>query len=153
MIEHSLGVTVKILDRLLHKSYKRAFLHAGIRLNLDQFAILKELLNSDDEYRTQYGIAANIGVDRTALTRTIRLLVKRGLVAKGREELPGCLDKRLVRTGLTPAGRELTEKAVQIVAEVDKRIWNKEPQAVAWFSKVIARLDAVEAEERAKQER
>ena len=92
---------VEELNRDLHR--------AGIPLNHSQFVILKALLKSESEVMSQREIAARVGKDPAAISRTLASLERSGFVE--RHPVSGCKN-----------GVALTPKAIALHSEIEKVI-------------------------------
>ena len=68
---------------------------------------------------TQQEVAEHAGADRMMTSKIVRGLGERGLLIRDADPQ----DARLLRIQLTPAGRELTEKAIAIAAELDAQVF------------------------------
>lgn len=92
--------------RRVAQRYDRALKPVG--LTSGQFSIIGAL---QLENATPLGVlAAVLGMDRTTLTRNLRPLAARGLVA----DAPGADDQRVRGLCLTPAGRDLHAAALPL---------------------------------------
>ncbi len=92
--------------RLLAQAYDRALEPSG--LNNTQFATLASISGSADGL-TITELAAGMGVDRTTLTRNLKLMVREGLV-----RLDAGQDARVKLVAVTTAGREALETAIPL---------------------------------------
>jgi DNA-binding MarR family transcriptional regulator len=99
--------------RRVTKLYDEALAPAGLGLN--QYSILAKLERLGP--RPLGELAAFLVMDRSTLGHLLRPLEKRGLV---RLEVPE-QDRRSRAIALTPAGRELVEKARPLWAEAERR--------------------------------
>ena len=86
-----------------------------------QFTLLGSLswLTRDDHVPTQQEVARHAGADRMMTSRVLRALEERGLLARDADQD----DRRAVRLRLTPEGRDVLQRAVQVVAEVDAELF------------------------------
>lgn len=82
---------------------------AGIPLNHSQFVVLKALLKSESEVMSQREIAARVGKDPAAISRTLASLERNGFVE--RHPVSGCKN-----------GVALTPKAIAIHSGIEKVI-------------------------------
>lgn len=84
-------------------------------LSVSEFDVL---INLDPAQPIRHGdLAERVILSRTALTRLVDRLVKRGWV----ERQPDPADQRAIRIGLTPAGRELRRNAARTNAHIVRR--------------------------------
>ncbi len=93
--------------------YERAFNKSGLKAT--QFSVLVTARNNDGILMTK--MARWLGMDRTSLTRTLNIMVEKGLVTVKTGD-----DKRERRISITPKGVEVLEDAVVIWQNVQSEI-------------------------------
>jgi DNA-binding MarR family transcriptional regulator len=71
---------------------------------------------------TQQQVADGAGTDRQMTSRLVRILQDRGLIARHTHES----NPRAFRLTLTPQGRALTGRAIQIARDLDTRLFGPE---------------------------
>ncbi len=90
--------------RMMSKFYEDRLRPAG--LTVAQFELLSELAGRPD--RPQTGLAADLGLDQTTLSRNLKAMIGYGWLAAE----TSAKDKRQARYSLTPAGRETLQQAL-----------------------------------------
>lgn len=103
-VSHCTCFRLRKLSRLLSQRYDAALAPAGI--NVNQLSILRR---ADHAPRTIGSLAAELGMDRTTLTRDLRHLVD----ARWIRLVPGD-DARQKRIVVTAAGRRAVERAIPL---------------------------------------
>ncbi|MFW5789415.1 MAG: MarR family winged helix-turn-helix transcriptional regulator [Spirochaetota bacterium] len=96
---YNLGRAYKKVTREFEKEFRES------RLTLAQFALLVNI--GRGEPATGSEVAARLGSDVSTISRTIELLIDRGLVRQERG-----VDRRVRVYSLTDAGREALEEAI-----------------------------------------
>ena len=104
---------IRIASRKITKAYDDALRDSGLRIS--QFALLATL--KFDGNSTLTDMADLLGLDRTTLTRNIRPLIRRGLIA-----VRSGNDKRRRILVLTEDGREVLEMALPQWREIQNQI-------------------------------
>lgn len=99
--------------RLVTQRYERALNTCGLKAT--QFSVLVTARNNDGILLTK--MARWLGMDRTSLTRTLNIMVEKGLVTVKAGD-----DKRERRISITPTGVEVLENAVVIWQNVQTEI-------------------------------
>jgi DNA-binding MarR family transcriptional regulator len=92
-------------------------------LRITQFAVLGNLAGDGSGAAAPLSITAlarRLGLDRSTLGRNVRPLLKAGLVA-----MEGGADRRAHTLALTPAGREVLEKAIPLWREAQRHVSEK----------------------------
>lgn len=115
---YNLGKAYKHVTRAFEKEFRES------NLTLAQFALLVNIGRKEPASGTE--IAARLGSDVSTVSRTIDLLVRRGLVLQTRGE-----DRRVRVYCLTDAGRAALEEAIPkwrrakrvTLAGLDRRAW------------------------------
>ena len=102
---HCVCFNLRRAARLVTQRYERALRRCGLKAT--QFSVLMTARNNDGILLTK--MARWLGMDRTSLTRTLNILVKKGLLTVKEGD-----DKRERRISITPEGLELLEDAVVI---------------------------------------
>ena len=87
-----------------------------LNLTNGQFSLLMSLNRPEPPRLTD--LTGQLGMDRTTLTASVKVLERRGLMAQQPDEK----DKRAKRLTLTDAGRELLKEAVPIWRETHARV-------------------------------
>ena len=108
---------------------------AGVGLSLNQYSILRR---TEREPRALGGLAEELGMDRTTLTRNLSPLVDAGLLETVRGE-----DARQRLVALTTEGRALVA-AGQTDAQALASLGNRAPDLAQHAATVAARLIAAE---------
>jgi len=91
-------------SRAVTQHYERVFRGSGLRAT--QFSLLAVLTQTGPLPLS--GLAAQAGLERTTLTRNLRLLESMGLI----RICPGEEDQRVRRIEMTPAGRSAAKKGL-----------------------------------------
>ncbi|MFC4913899.1 MarR family winged helix-turn-helix transcriptional regulator [Actinomadura gamaensis] len=110
----------------------RQALDAGLRplgLTHTQFNLLASVnwLTGQDGPPTQQAAAELSGADRMMTSKVLTTLEARGLLTR----VPDPDDSRAKRLVVTPAGRDLVSRAVQVAAEVDAAFFGAGPDREA----------------------
>jgi len=108
-----LGMLWFRLNRRLSANLKQA----GLSITADQLRLLAQL--SENGSCNQLFLAKQLGRDRSALTRMIQQLEKRGWVSRR----PDKDDRRAFTVVLTDAGQELQETAAVISQQTLDELW------------------------------
>ncbi len=111
-----IGMHVRRASRIITQVYDEALRPSGLQVN--QFSLLGyvKLLGSTPIT----ALAEKLFMDQTTLTRNVKLLEKRGLIAIN----PGS-DKRVRIVSLTPAGEMAMEKALPLWEQAQNHIVEK----------------------------
>lgn len=115
---YNLGRAYKRVTREFEKEFRES------NLTLAQFALLVNI--GRDEPASGTDVASRLGSDISTISRTIELLVKRGLVLQGRGE-----DRRVRVYRLSDAGRDALAEALPkwrrakqaTLSRIDRRVW------------------------------
>ena len=99
--------------RLLTAHYDRVMNPTGLKAT--QFSLLMTMLLQDSASVSQ--LANILGMDRTTLSRNLRLLEKKGLITVTTGE-----DRREQRIGLTDRGREVIDQAMPFWEEAQAEV-------------------------------
>ena len=83
---------------------------------------------------TQQEVAEHAGADRMMTSKVLRDLDERGLLTRQ----PDPDDGRVLRIHLTPAGRDLTKKAIASATELDKTFFGTNPTSLRTTLRRIA---------------
>jgi DNA-binding MarR family transcriptional regulator len=75
---------------------------------------------------TQQEVAEHAGADRMMTSKVLRDLDERGLLTRQADPDDG----RVLRVQLTPAGRDLTRKAIAVATELDKIFFGASPTSL-----------------------
>lgn len=105
-----------------------------------QFVLLAVLswLTRDRPGVTQIEIATEAKTDPMMTSQVLRVLAERGLV----ERLPHPRDPRANFVQVTPAGRDLADRALPIVEQVDRDFFGEfGPDLAASLSAILGRVD------------
>ncbi|MBU2467666.1 MAG: MarR family winged helix-turn-helix transcriptional regulator [Proteobacteria bacterium] len=100
-------------SRLVTQAFDQALSPTGLKVT--QFSLLVSFLLSPGSNMVQ--LAHWLGMDRTTLSRNLKVLEKRGLV----EMVPG-EDRREQQVRITPAGRKLFEQACPLWFRAQERV-------------------------------
>jgi DNA-binding MarR family transcriptional regulator len=122
--------------RLVSLFYDDALAPAGI--SVTQYALLARIGRVDGLSRT--ALAAQLGMDRTTLTRNLALLERGGLVANKRGE-----DRREKLLYLTASGRKQAaiasprwyEAQEQMLKHLGKKRWHELQELLSWSEQVL----------------
>lgn len=95
------------INRRMGQNFKKD----GLSITPEQYNVLKKLWH--EEGKTQIELAHHCNKDRGSITRIIDRLEKQNLIVR----IPDQVDKRLNRLYLTKSGKDLKEKAVEVVAK------------------------------------
>jgi DNA-binding MarR family transcriptional regulator len=90
---------------------------AQIDITADQWLLLMQL--SENEWCNQRFLSKQLGRDRSAITRMVQMLEKRGWLK--RSDDPD--DKRAFRVSLTPSGRKVYEQGNEISQQTLDMLW------------------------------
>jgi len=99
--------------RIITQRYEHALKGCGLKAT--QFSVLVTARNNDGILMTK--MARWLGMDRTSLTRTLNIMVEKGLVTVKTGD-----DKRERRISITPKGVKVLEGAVVIWQNVQSEI-------------------------------
>ncbi len=99
--------------RKVTKAFDEAIKPSGLKIT--QFSLLTAAFLQENQNVGR--LAELMGMDRTTLSRNLKLLEKRGLV-----KLEPGQDRREVRVSLTPEGLDAMEKAAPLWHEMQERI-------------------------------
>ena len=91
--------------RLVSQAYDRALKPLGLKIT--QFSLLVAAHTLDDLVLSK--LAKSVGMDRTTLSRNLRLLERKGLIRLEKGE-----DQREVRVALTDQGYDLLKQAIPL---------------------------------------
>jgi DNA-binding MarR family transcriptional regulator len=112
---------VQRASRAVGRRFDHAFRSLG--LNNWQFTLLMSLANIDQP--SVNTLARELAMDRTTMTRNLRVLERRGLLATN----PDIRDGRIKRVSLTAAGRKLLVSAIERWREVNAAVRQDFPPA------------------------
>ena len=99
--------------RLVTQRYERALKKCGVKAT--QFSVLVTARNNDSIPLTK--MARLLGMDRTSLTRTLNIMIEKGLVTVKTGD-----DKRGRQISITPTGIKVLEDAVVIWRNVQTEV-------------------------------
>lgn len=99
--------------RLVSQVYDQALKPTGLKVT--QFSLLVAFVLVPDSKMTQ--LAKWLGMDRTTLSRNLRVLEKRGLV----ELEQGHQDRRKLKVRLTPEGKKVFEQACPLWLQAQEK--------------------------------
>ncbi|GAA0919983.1 MarR family winged helix-turn-helix transcriptional regulator [Virgisporangium aurantiacum] len=103
-----------------------------------QFVLLAGLTwLAGDEPVTQKAVAAHTGTDPMMASQVLRALEAKSLIERGRHPT----DSRANALTPTPAGRDLANRAVRAVEDVDRRFFGPLGADQAAFTAALRRLD------------
>jgi DNA-binding MarR family transcriptional regulator len=108
-----LGLHVRRASRVVTQIYDAALQPAGLAMNQFSLLVATHLLNGTPMAR----LARELDCDQTTLSRNLRPLLRQGWVAIQ----PG-QDRRVRQVSLTPAGREVLEKALPLWQRVQAEL-------------------------------
>ena len=100
--------------RLVSQVYDQALKPTGLKVT--QFSLLVSFVLAPDSKMAQ--LAKWLGMDRTTLSRNLRVLKKRGLV----ELEQGRQDRREFKVRITPEGKRLFEKACPLWLQAQEQV-------------------------------
>lgn len=101
--------------RLVSQAYDRALKPLGLKIT--QFSLLVAAHTLDDLVLSK--LAKSVGMDRTTLSRNLRLLEKKGMVRIEKGE-----DQRELRVALTDQGHGILEQAIPLWEKTQERVKN-----------------------------
>ncbi|MBD8078679.1 MarR family winged helix-turn-helix transcriptional regulator [Cellulosimicrobium arenosum] len=88
--------------------------------------------------QSQADVGRAVALDRRDVTHTVRALEERGLVQRAQD----ATDARLVRVGLTPAGRQEWTRLEQVMQDVqDELLAPLDPAEARVLTELVGRLD------------
>lgn len=107
-----------------------------LELTHSQFMVLSVIgwLSRTGDSPNQQEIANKAGIDRMLTSRLIRRLEEAGHVVR----LADDSDARVMRVGLSPAGKEVVRQAVEIVRDIDETVFGEQPDAAQKQLEAIA---------------
>jgi DNA-binding MarR family transcriptional regulator len=117
---YNLGKAYKNVTRLFEEEFRES------ELTLPQFAVLVNTGLTDSATASQ--VAERLGSDLSTISRTMEIVVRRGLVSQERGH-----DRRVRVYRLTPQGRRVLDGALEqwkrakrrILADLDSQEWHK----------------------------
>lgn len=113
MDSHCVCFNLRRTARLVTQRYERALRSCGVKAT--QFSVLATARNNDGIPLTK--MARLLGMDRTSLTRTLNVMVKKGLVIVKTGD-----DKRGRQISITPMGVKVLEDAIVIWRNVQTEV-------------------------------
>lgn len=113
---------VQRASRAVGRRFDNAF--RGLGLTNWQFTLLISL--ESIEWPSVNELATELAMDRTTMTRNLRVLERRGLLAIGTDASDG----RVRRVSLTPQGRALLARAVERWREVNQAVRDDIPAVI-----------------------
>lgn len=116
-------------------------INAGLKqfgLTHAQFVLLASLtwLASEEQPLTQVDLASHAKMDVMMTSNVLRTLEEKGLVARN----PHPTDTRAKSLAVTGKGRELAEKAVQVVEKIDSDFFSTLGNGTTGFNKQLLKL-------------
>lgn len=116
-------------------------INAGLKqfgLTHAQFVLLASLtwLASEEQPLTQVDLASHAKMDVMMTSNVLRTLEEKGLVARN----PHPTDTRAKSLAVTGKGRELAEKAVQVVEKIDSEFFSTLGNDTTGFNKQLLKL-------------
>jgi DNA-binding MarR family transcriptional regulator len=114
-LEVHLGYWLRCLSNFVSHSFAERL--AGRDFSVAQWVVLRTLYDSSGV--TLNEAAAQVGVDKSSLSRMVERLVQKGLVNRTQGD-----DRRSVGLTLTPAGKKLVPQLAQLADENDAAFFN-----------------------------
>lgn len=116
-------------------------INAGLKqfgLTHAQFVLLASLtwLASEEQPLTQVDLASHAKMDVMMTSNVLRTLEEKGLVARN----PHPTDTRAKSLAVTSKGRELADKAVQVVEKIDSEFFSTLGNGTTGFNKQLLKL-------------
>ncbi|MFA5848586.1 MAG: MarR family transcriptional regulator [Bacteroidales bacterium] len=99
------------LSAALNRHLNRKFRAAGLDITTEQWGVLVSLWNKDQQ--TQQSISEQTFKDKASITRLLDSLAKHGLIVR----ISDPADRRINIVHLTNKGKEMEEKAMELVKE------------------------------------
>ena len=131
-LEEHLGYWLRCLSNFVSHSFAERL--TGRDISVAQWVVLRTLYDSRGV--TLNEAAAQVGVDKSSLSRMVERLVQKGLVNR-----TGGDDRRSVGLTLTPAGKKLVPQLAQLADENDVAFFNTlAPKQRAEFLATIKQL-------------
>ena len=131
-LDEHLGYWLRCLSNFVSHSFAERL--AGQDISVAQWVVLRALY--DNSGVTLNEAAAQVGVDKSSLSRMVERLVQRKLVDRAEGD-----DRRSVGLALTPAGKKLVPQLAQLADENDVAFFNSlAPRQRAEFLATIKHL-------------
>jgi len=131
-LEQHLGYWLRCLSNFVSHSFRERL--AGQDISVAQWVVLRTLY--DRSGITLNEAAAQVGVDKSSLSRMVERLVQKRLVNRTQGD-----DRRSVGLTLTPAGKKLVPQLAQLADENDATFFNTlAPKQRAEFLATIKQL-------------
>jgi DNA-binding MarR family transcriptional regulator len=131
-LEHHLGYWLRCLSNFVSHSFAEKL--AGQDISVAQWVVLRTLYDSSGV--TLNEAAAQVGVDKSSLSRMVERLVQKGLLNRAQGD-----DRRSVGLALTPAGKKLVPQLAQLADENDAAFFHTlAPKRRAEFLATIQQL-------------
>jgi DNA-binding MarR family transcriptional regulator len=131
-LDEHLGYWLRCLSNFVSHTFAERLARQGI--SVAQWVVLRTLYDSSGV--TLNEAAAQVGVDKSSLSRMVERLVQRGLVNRAEGK-----DRRSVGLTLTPAGKKLVPQLAQLADENDAAFFDTlVPKQRAKFLATIKQL-------------
>lgn len=131
-LEEHLGYWLRCLSNFVSHSFAERLARQDI--SVSQWVVLRTLYDSSGI--TLNEAAAQVGIDKSTLSRMVERLVQRGLVNRAEGD-----DRRSVELALTPAGKKLVPQLAQLADENDAAFFSMlAPKRRAEFLVTIKQL-------------
>lgn len=131
----SLGFLTWKVARMLTNDLAARFAKAGVEITVEQWRLLVPLYKHDG--MNQGELCNILSQEKTGVSRLVAALEKRKLVRRE----SGLEDRRIKLLYITPAGRELVDKTIDMaVASREEPIQNIDPDELAICHKVLWQL-------------
>jgi DNA-binding MarR family transcriptional regulator len=131
-LEEHLGYWLRCLSNFVSQSFAERLARQDI--SVSQWVVLRTLYDSSGV--TLNEAAAQVGVDKSTLSRMVERLVQRGLVNRAEGD-----DRRSVGLALTPTGKKLVPQLARLADENDAAFFNMlAPKQRAEFLATIKQL-------------
>ncbi len=114
-MEEHLGYWLRCLSNFVSHSFAERL--AGRDISVPQWVVLRTLYDSSGI--TLNEAAAQVGVDKSTLSRMVERLVRKGLVKRAEGD-----DRRSVGLALTPTGKKQVPQLAQLADENDVAFFN-----------------------------
>lgn len=131
-LEDHLGYWMRCLSNFVSHSFAERLARLGI--SVAQWVVLRTLHGNSGV--TLNEAAAQVGVDKSSLSRMVERLVQKGLASRTEGD-----DRRSVKLALTAAGKKLVPQLAQLADENDAAFFSTlEPKQRAEFLGMIQQL-------------
>jgi len=117
IVQRSVIYKVGITGALIKSFFKRKLFDAGIDITPEQFILLRELSKREEPPTIQQLSNATLK-DAASVSRTLDILIKKNWVTRTISKE----DKRIRYISLTEDGRQILDKSIPVVVEINSNI-------------------------------